>query len=173
MAVINTTYSTSQTITIGLHSTPLASSPSFSAGRESTQIDNTSDLYVDAIVFGEVTVGTTPTADTSIIVYVWGSDRSLQTAGNEIDALDGTDSDETLANTGILNAAFHVGATIAVLHTTSDVTYHIKPFSVADLFGGVMPPYWGLYVAHNTGTALNSTSTNHRFVYRGIEYTTT
>lgn len=167
MATITPNYSSNTSITIGLASTPLASSSTFVAGRESSEIDNTTNKYMDAHVSGKVTVGTTPTANTTIAVYVWGSDVSL--AATAIDTLDGTDSDETLTNTGILNA-LKLGAAVAVPATTSNVGYPILPFSVAALFGGVMPKFWGLFVAHNTGVALNSTAGNHFFEFVGIKF---
>ena len=169
MAEIKTTYSSNTTITISPAS--LGSSASFTAGRESTEIDNTSNLYIDAIVQGNITVGTTPTANTTIAVYVWGADTSLGTTA--IDVLDGTDSPETLTNTGVLNSALKFAASIGVLASTSDVTYNIAPFSVAQLFGGVLPKFWGLFVAHNTGVALNATGSNHAFSYNGVTYTST
>lgn len=167
MATITPNYSTNTTITIGLATTPLASSSTFLGGRESNEIDNTTNKYMDAIVSGKVTVGTTPTANTTIAVYVWGADTSLATTA--IDTLDGTDSDETLTNTGILNA-LKLGTAIAVPAATSNVGYPVLPFSVAALFGGVLPKFWGLFVTHNTGVALNSTAGNHYFEYVGIKF---
>jgi hypothetical protein len=146
----------------------LASSATFVAGRESSQIDNTSNKYIDAIVSGKVSVGTTPTANTVIAVYVWGADTSLATTA--IDVLDGTDSAETLTNVGILNA-LRLGAAIAVPANTSDVAYEVLPFSVASLFGGVMPKFWGLYVAHSTVAALRNTAVNtNSFEFVGVKY---
>ena len=167
MTTTNIAYSgTGTTITCPVAS--LASSATFVAGYESDQIDNTTNLYVDALVKGKVTVGTTPTANTSICVYVWGSDVSLATTA--IDVLDGTNSVETLTNTGILSA-LRQGACVNVPAATSNVTYEILPFSVAALFGH-MPRFWGLFVCHNTGVNLNSTAGNHAFEFVGITYTT-
>ena len=42
---------------------------------------------------------------------------------------------------------------------------------VAALFGGVMPKYWGLFVAHNHTGALGA-SNNTKFRYVGIKYDT-
>ncbi|MCC6194491.1 MAG: hypothetical protein IT518_08495 [Burkholderiales bacterium] len=153
-------------ITIGLAS--LASSASFLAGRESNEINNTVNLFIDALVQGLVTVGTAPTANTSINVYVWGSHTSLGTTA--VDVLDGVDSAETFASNGVLQTTAQLGATAIVDSTTSDRGYYIAPFSVATLFGGVMPQYWGLFVAHNTGVALNSTAGNHVWKYTGVKY---
>lgn len=159
-------YSSNTTITISPAST--ASSSTFVAGRESNEIDNTTNKYIDALVQGKVTVGTTPTANTTIAIYVWGADTSLATTA--LDVLDGTDSAETLTNTGILYSALKLGAVITVTATTSDVGYNFAPFSVAARFGGVLPKYWGLFVTHNTGVALNATGGNHVFSYNGIKY---
>ena len=74
----------------------LASSSTFVAGRESSQIDNTSNLYEDAAIQGNISVGTTPTAGTNIIVWAYSGLGSLGTTA--IDVLDGTDSAETIQN---------------------------------------------------------------------------
>lgn len=166
MATSTINYSSNTTITCSVAST--ASSSTFVAGRESNQIDNTSTQYMDALVQGKITVGTTPTANTQIGIYVWGADTSLATTA--IDVLDGTDSAETLTNTGVLFSALKLGATIIVPVITSDVGYNFAPFSVAALFGGVMPKFWGLYVAHNTGVNLNATGGNHAFSFNGIKF---
>jgi len=168
MATVTPSYSANTTITMDLSS--LASSATWVAGRESNEIDNTTNKYVDALVQGKVTVGTTPTANTSINIYVWGADTSLATTA--IDVLDGTDSAETLTNTGVLYSALKLGAVISVLVNTSNVTYNVAPFSVAQLFGGVMPKFWGLFVAHNTGVNLNASNAN-LFSFNGIKFDVT
>lgn len=146
----------------------LGTSSTFLAGRESSQIDNTSNKFVDAFVSGSVSVGTTPTANTVIGIYVYGADTSLATTA--LDVLDGTDSAETLTNAGIL-AALKLGASITVPANTSDVAYIVLPFSVAALFGGVMPKFWGLFVSHNTAVNLRNNAVNtNSFEYVGIKY---
>lgn len=166
MTTTTVNYSSNTTITCSVAST--ATSSTFVAGRESNEIDNTTNKYVDALVQGKVTVGTTPTANTTIGIYVWGADTSLATTA--LDVLDGTDSAETLTNTGILYSTLRLGAAISVTATTSDVGMPFAPFGVAALFGGVMPKFWGLYVSHNTGVNLNATAGNHAFSYVGIKY---
>jgi hypothetical protein len=166
MATATVNYSSNTTITMDLAA--LGTSSTFLAGRESSQIDNTSNKYMDCTVSGVVSVGTTPTANTVIAVYVYGADTSLATTA--LDVLDGTDSAETLTNTGILNA-LRIGATIAVPANTSDVQYIVLPFSVASLFGGVIPKFWGLFVSHNTGVALRNNAVNtNSFEFVGIKY---
>lgn len=166
MATATVSYSSNTAITMDLAN--LASSSTFLAGRESTQIDNTTNKYMDALVSGQISVGTTPTANTQIVVYVWGADTSLATTA--LDVLDGTDSAETLTNTGI-QANLRVGAVLPVLATTSDIAYLVLPFSVASRFGGVLPKFWGLFVAHNTGVNLRNAAVNtNSLEFVGVKY---
>ena len=168
MATISPLYGSNTTITMDLAN--LATSSTFVAGRESSQIDNTSTLYVDALINGFISVGTTPTANTVINVYVWGSYVSLATT--PIDTLDGTDSAETLTNTGILYALSPL-ASILVPATTSDVQYPIVAKSVCyALQVPVLPKFWGLYVSHNTGVNLRNNAVNtNSFTFFGVNYT--
>ena len=152
--------------------TTLGASATFVAGRESNQIDNTSTKYVDALVYGRFVVGTTPTLPCQLNVYLWGADVSLATTA--IDVLDGTDSAETLTNTTVLNSALQLARSSAVLVNTSNLTYDILPFTVAQYFGGIMPPFWGLYVAHNMTAALKTDALNtNGFRFHGMTYTQT
>lgn len=168
MAEIKTTYSSNTAITFDISS--LGTSSTFVAGRESTQIDNTSTLYIDALVNVKGITGhasTAPTVGQTINLYVWGADTSLATTA--IDVLDGTDSAETLAHVSVLNSLRFVAAP-AVTVATAGLVYYIQPFSVAQLFGGVMPKFWGLYLAHNHTGAL-AASQSGLFSFNGITYT--
>lgn len=164
MATVNVALSAAQTVTITLAS--LATSSTYLSGRESNEIDNTSTLYVDAILEGFVTVGTTPTANTSINIYVWGSHTAASSVN--VDALDGVDSAETITTR---DAYLKLVSVIYVDSTTSDRKYNFNAGGIAAYFGGSMPRYWGVYVAHNTGVNLNATSGNHEIKYTGVTYT--
>lgn len=167
MATTTISYTTATTITCSVAS--VASSSTWVAGQESNEIDNTSNKYDDALVQGKITVGTTPTASTLILVYVWGSDTSAATTN--LDTIDGVDSTETLTSAGVRDGFLKLAASINVDATTSNRSYWFGPFSVADLFGQV-PRFWGLFVTHNTGANLNSTAGNHSFTYTGIKFDT-
>ncbi len=165
MSTIKIAYAASATITISLAS--IATSATFVAGAESTVLDNTTNLYVDAIVGGKITVGTTPTINTQILVYVFTPIDSTPTYP---DVMDGTDSTETLTSVGMGRAFLKLGAVLDVDATTSDKAYPFT-FTVAQLFGGAMPSRWSLFVAHNTGVNLNATGGNHVIKFEGITYT--
>lgn len=167
MAVTTVTYSSNTTITIDLSA--LASSSSFIAGRESSQIDNTTNLYIDAIVQGKFTVGTTPATTGGLMVYVWGSHTSLATTA--LDVLDGTDSAESFTATS-LGATVKQAMFTPVLVNTSNTEYVSKPFSVANALGlPCLPKFWGLYISHNMTAALRTDAANtNSFTFNGIKY---
>jgi hypothetical protein len=168
MAVTTTTYGASTAITMDLSA--LAASASFIAGRESNEIDNSSNKYVDALVRGTFTVGTTPAITGGLAVYVWGSD--VAASATNLDVIDGVDSAESFTTTS-LGATVKLASFTPVLVNTSDTTYQVALFSVAQLFGGAMPKYWGLYVAHNMTAALRTNASNtNSFTYTGVTYTT-
>lgn len=166
MATSSINYATATTITLSPAS--LASSGTYVAGRESTEIDNTTNEYLDALVQGFVTTGTSPTVDTYIKLYVWGSHTAPSTTA--LDVLDGLDSAETFTSAEIMNSIVTLVRSVKI-NATSNQKYHFKPFSIADIFGEV-PQYWGLFLAHDTGVALNSTAGNHEFKYTGIKHDT-
>jgi hypothetical protein len=169
MALVTPSYHSATPTTIVIAPASLATSASFIAGVESDQIDNTTTKYIDAHVQGLVTVGTTPTANTLINCYVWGSQVSLATT--PIDVLDGTSSAETLTNTGVLASGLRLARQGIVLVNTSNIGYPLAQFSVKRALGlEVLPPFWGLFIAHNTAVALNSTAGNHVFTFMGIKY---
>lgn len=163
MADFKLKYATAASFTITLAS--LATSSTRLVGRESTAIDNTSNLYLDALVSGKITTGTSPTVNTLIDIWVYGS--SLETGPVYPDAITGSDAGVTLTDAPSRNAGLRLGASILV-SATSDVDYHFAPFSVAALFGNVMPKKWGLFVTHNTGVNLNATGGNHALEYVGV-----
>lgn len=164
MATVTANYANAATITISPAS--LATSASFVAGRESDVIDNSSNKYLDALVTGKVTVGTTPTINTQILIYVFATEDQTPTYP---DVMDGTDSAETLTSVGVGSGFLKLAAVLSVDSTTSDRSYPFS-FTVAALFGGVMPRHWGLFVTHNTGVNLNATGGNHVFKYQGIKH---
>jgi hypothetical protein len=151
-------YATPVAATITLAS--LGSSASWLAGRESAEIDNTSNLYLDYQLDGQVTVGTTPTANTEIRVYVVG----VMGTGNYPDVFDGTDSAETVTSAGVGSGFLKLASVMLVDATTSDRAYPFNAGSVAALFGGLCPRKFVVFVTHNTGVNLNSSAGNH-FVY--------
>ena len=156
MADLKLSYPAASDLTITLAS--LASDTNLLTGRESAAIDNTANLYLDILVSGKITAGTSPTASRSIEVWAVGSWDGT----NWPDVFDGsTDSAETITSADIKASVCRFVAAMATANT-SDRTYHFGPVSLASAFGGTLPPKVILFVTHSTGVALNSTAGNHQ-----------
>lgn len=166
MADIKVAYGTASDATITLAS--LASDTNLLAGRESTEIDNSSTLALDYLVSGKVTAGASPTASRSIEVWAVGS----WDGATWPDVFDGTNSDETITSADIKASICRLLAAMATANTP-DRTYHFGPVSVAAAFGGVVPKKFVIFVVHNTGVALNATAGNHQIRLQPVYETVT
>jgi hypothetical protein len=166
MANVKLFYVTASDATITLAS--LASDTNLLAGRESSEIDNSSNLYLDYLVSGKVTTGTSPTTVRSIEVWAVGSWDGT----NWPDVFDGTDSNETITSA---NHKASICRFVASMSTdaTSNRTYAFGPVSIASVFGGTLPPKFVVFVVHNTGVALNATSSNHQIRIQPVYETVT
>lgn len=155
-------YGSSSNLTITLQN--LASDSSLLTGRESSLVDNTSDKYIDYLLSGFISVGTTPTANTYIEVWVHGT---LDDSYTLVDGLAGTDGAKTLTNVMTKSSGLVLAKTITVTATTSNVKYPIFPLSVAALFGGKVPKKFGVFVTHSTAVNLRNT-TDHQITVTPI-----
>lgn len=155
-------------LTISLASLATNAVGVFTAGQESTAVDNTTNLDLDHLLSGKVRVGTTPTSGRTIAVYVYAPLSVSSGTPTYPDVFDGTDSAETVTSANVLNGALRL-AWAATVDATTDRDYFMPPTSIASLFGGVMPTHWGIYVAHDTNVALNATGGNHSFQYLRVQ----
>lgn len=162
-----TTQKITAPIAIPIDLSALPTSATFVLGRESDQVDNSVNNYIDALVNIDGIVShaaTVPVVGQRIDFYVWGSD----TSGSAIDVLDGVDSAETLGHLSVLNS-LKFGGSASVTEATAGLTYYIQPFSIAALFGGIMPNFWGIFAAHNHAGALAASQTG-KVSYQGITF---
>jgi hypothetical protein len=155
-------------VTISLASLATNAQNVFTAGQESTAVDNTTNLDLDHLLSGRIRTGTTPTAGRTIAVYVFAPVSIASGTPTWPDVLDGTNSAETFTSANVMNGIVRL-AWSATVDATSDRDYSFAGVSVASLFGGVLPPFWGVYVAHDTAVALNSTAGNHAISYFRVQ----
>jgi hypothetical protein len=155
MADLKLAYGTASDLTITLAS--MATDTNLLTGRESATIDNSANLFLDYLVSGKITAGTSPTAARSIEVWAVGSWDGT----NWPDVFDGTESSETITSADIKASVCRFLAAMATANTT-DRVYHFGPVSLAAAFGGVLPPKVVLFITHSTGVNLNSTAGNHQ-----------
>lgn len=157
----NIKYATSTAITCTLAS--LASSST--AGRGCAAVDNTSNLYDDAMLFIAVKSSASALAnDKACYVYLFGSEDGTNYNGSSAEA-EGTNAAVTLDSPTNLKGPYVIAC------PASSVTYKLLIGSVAAAFGGVMPRLWGFVLQNFTGQALDSTEANHQKTYTGITYT--
>ena len=170
MAVIQLSYpsTSSVAVTITLASLGSGAQGVFTAGRESSAISNETNLDLDHILSGKIRTGTSPTASRSINVYVAAPQSMASGTPTWPDVLDGTDSAETFTSANVMNGIVKLAASLTV-DSTSDRDYPFSGVSVASLFGGVLPPEYVVFVAHDTGVNLNSTGGNHEINYFRVQ----
>lgn len=161
-ADIKIAYAASAAYTMTLAS--LATSSTLVAGVESTAIDNTTNKFLDYLVGAKVTVGTTPTVLKTINLHAYAGQNDTPLYP---DTIDGTDSAETLTNLAV-KSALPLGGVILLTAATSDIGYYIAPFSLASLFGQIVPKFHGLWLTHDTAVNLHATGGNHIVSHTGV-----
>lgn len=158
MASIKQAFGTSTSVTVTLAS--LADSAS--AGRESTMIDNATDLFLDVLIAAKFKTQNSGSISDPKCVYVWayGSADDGTTYGDTV-----TGSDAAVTLNGPPNNLRLVGVVnVAAINTT----YKGGPWSLAAAFGGRVPKKWGIVVQNDCGTALSSTEGDHDVWYQGL-----
>lgn len=164
-ADVKISYAATASNTITLAS--LATSSTLVAGQEGSSVSNSSNLYLDYFLSGQITTGTSPTVSTYIETWVIAA---LDDTPTWPDVFDGTDSAETVTTR---NQLFSYGAPVntSIVTATSDVKYPFHGVSLASLFGGLCPRNFVPFVVHSTAVNLNSTSGNHFIKYTPVYIT--
>lgn len=158
MADLKIKYPVSSSVDLTLTLASLATNAAgvFLAGQESTAVDNTTNNDLDHLLSGTIQVSSTaPTVLRSINIYAYAPVSVAAGTPTYPDVLDGTDSAETMTSANVMNSALRWVASITI-DATASRSYSFAPVSIASLFGGVMPRFWGVFVAHDTAQALQS-----------------
>ena len=133
------------------------------AARECTAVDNSTNLYLDALVRLHIQMATgTPVSDKTIYVYAYGSEDGT----NYTDNATGSDAAITLR----VPTNLRLIGTIAVPDAGAQ-TYKSAPLAVAPAFGGILPVKWGIVVQNRTGVAFGATEGNLIKAYNGVYLT--
>lgn len=154
MSTIEAKYGTSnQAITCTL--TSLASG----AARSGLALDNTTTLFLDALVQVKVkTAAAGVSASGYVTVYAYGTADGGTTYGGGESGM-GTDAAVTLTNPPNMRQ-------IGLINANAASTTYSAQISVAQAFGGTLPDHWGIVVVNNTGAALDASVASA--VYQGI-----
>lgn len=142
----------SQGITITLASLASASA------RECTAVDNSGNLYLDALVYLALKLPSgTIAGNKAVYVWFYGSEDGTNYTTNAT----GTDAAVTMDSPSNLRGPF-----IIVTPAQSRTYKAIIP--VAQFFGGILPAKWGFVIENQSGIAFDSTEGNHTKEYRGV-----
>lgn len=161
MASTKVAYGSVTTMTVtNLHS--LANSAT--AGWQSAVVDNTSDLYLDALVqFVLDFANTAPANSLGVYLYAYAGLESgvysNPASGSEgaLTLLDVTTSPQNLRMIGFIP------------YTTTNEIAETPPISIGAVFGGVLPPFWGVALMNHSGAALAASGNTVK--WRGVYQT--
>lgn len=168
MATLKTLYpaATADTTAITCAIASLASSTVF-AGRASTAVSNTTNLDLDHLVSGKITLGTSPTVSKTVQVFAYAAASVASGTPTYPDSITGTDAAKTMTSANVAFACLRflwAGTSDAVTGRVLEM----PPTSIAQAFGA-LPTHWGIFVTHDTVAALDATAGNHSFQYQRIQ----
>lgn len=144
MSTVKNVYGTSnQSITCTI--TSLANN----GQRSSAAIDNTTNLFLDALVVVKVKTSASALTTPVVNVYAYGTaDGGTTYGGGEANM--GTDAGVTLTSPPNIRL-------IGVINCPAiSTTYVLNVSSVAAAFGGTLPDHWGIVVENKTGQTLDA-----------------
>jgi hypothetical protein len=141
--------STAFTITLA----SLASSTA-GVGRQSTILDNTSNKYLDVLVFVKIKLGTSPTGNRAVYVYLIRDDNNG--TNHRSDGAGASDAGLTIQNAQLIGTMADKQSP-----ATGDVLY-------GEFLVHRPGPKWGICIVHDTGVVLDSTEGNHWVRYVGL-----
>ena len=142
MATATLSYGSNEALTITIASLANA------ALRQSTEVDNTTDGFLTGTLGVKVKTGASGTAATGYVnVWAWANSNDIR------DGLAGTSDAAIASNTGL--------RLVGTIAAGANATTYTKTFDLGDVFGGSLPPKWGIVLENLTGAALDSTAGSH------------
>lgn len=132
-----------------LHS--LASSQDWLAGWTSASVSNLTNEYLDYLYAGTFTTHASNRQAGTINVYVIAALNDTPTWPATASGTIGTEGALSFTDTEERDSLVRLLASITVDNTASAI-YTFPPTGIAQLFGGMVPPYHAIYVAQNCAT---------------------
>ena len=169
MADLKTKYPAASSVDVTMDLASLATNAVgvYLAGQTSTAVDNTTTQDLDHLLSGVIVAGSVaPTASRSINVYAYAATSTAAGVPTYPDGITGTDAAKTMTSANVQNSALKFVASITIDATAGRV-YTFAPVSIASLFGGVLPKFYGIFVAHDTAQALGATG--HKLSFERIQ----
>ena len=129
------------------------------AYQQSAAIDNSSNLYLDAVITGKIKSGASGTSATGFVtLYLYGYDGTQYS--NNASGSDAAFTPDLLANLlPLFTLAVQANAT----------TYYFPYISIVAASGLLyLPQKWGLILYNGSGHALDTTAANHLIEFQGL-----
>lgn len=141
-------------------------SSSLTGGWCSAPITNTTDLYADILL--EITLtfaGTAPGSQKCVFVYAYEGDGSVyETTGAATGGTpSGSEGTITFPDITASQVGFHV---VGVIPYSATGVAQTRYFSLAQAFGGFIPPKWGIALVNASGAAIGGSGNN--IYWRGV-----
>lgn len=134
------------------------------SGWEFASVSNTTNLDLDALLMVKIKTGASGVSATGYVnIWLWGSSDNGTT---KPDNITGSSAALTLISPGNLTLA---GPPLNAIANAT--TYKSRIYSVAQAFGGFLPPTWGMAVENKTGAAFDSTGSNFAILYCRVQAT--
>lgn len=157
MASTKVTYANSASVTITLNN--LAAS-TVGVGRQSTAVDNSSNLYLDALITVTLVIGAgTPDNDFGATILGFASEDGTNYS------VPATGSDGAIDISTINN-----GVWIGYIPMETASTTYKAVFPIASAFGGILPRKWVIAVINNCN--INLAASGNSITYSGVYATT-
>jgi hypothetical protein len=142
---------------------------SATAGWMSNAIDNSTNLYLDALVHAEfAAVNTAPANSKAIFLYAYALVDTAGSAYTSSGSATPSGSEGTLTFSDITANAIPMPLLGVAPYPTQNIAINAGPFSVAACFGGVLPPKWGIAMINHSGMTLNVTNIKYIEVYNTV-----
>ena len=161
-ANVKQAFQSSQTFTL----TSANLTNSATAGWKSAAVDNTTNLYDDALVMARLAaVNTAPANSRAIFFFAHGlvddANSNYTSTGDGIP--DGSVGTITFPD---VSTAVLTCPTLGVIpYPTQNKALNGGPWSVAQAFGGILPPKWCITMVNYSGMTLSVTAIEYRGVY--------
>jgi len=129
---------------------------SATAGWKSNAIDNSSNLYLDALIMVELAaVNTAPANSKAIFLYAFALIEGTEYTSTGDGTIDGSEGTVTFPDVTTLPV---VAPLLGVIpYPVQNKVIHSSAFSVAACFGGILPPKWCIGMINHSGMTLSVT----------------
>lgn len=144
-------------------------SSSATVGWVSNAIDNSSNLYLDALVHFEfAAVNTAPASSKAIYCYAFGLVDAGASAYTSTGDGTPSGSEGTLTYPDVTTLAV-VCPTLGVIpYPVQNKAINGGPFSVAAAFSGILPPKWAVGMVNHSGMTLSVTNVKYIETYNTV-----